>query len=154
MPQGKVQGVPKAAGAASGIVRRVGGAPALLAVGLLLAGCVSDGSRAAPTVGAAIRSDDSSGVVASPETLLGAPAERVLAALGQPELQRRELPAEVWQYHGRGCVLDVFLYASAEAGGGLKQVAHLEARDSRAQSISVDRCLNGVQRRVATRYAS
>jgi hypothetical protein len=131
--------------------------PAALAglAGLLLAGCVADGGpRGGPV--ASVPPGGSGSVSAGPDALLGAPAERVLAALGQPEVQRRERPAEIWQYRGRGCVLDVFLYAIAESGGpGPKQVAHLEARDGNARAVPVDACLNGVKRNLAaTRWAS
>lgn len=35
-------------------------------------------------------------------------------ALGEPEFRRHDPPAEVWQYRGRTCVLDVFLYRQGE----------------------------------------
>lgn len=30
--------------------------------------------------------------------------------LGSPGFQRRDAPAEIWQYRGTGCTLDLFLY--------------------------------------------
>ena len=30
--------------------------------------------------------------------------------LGAPGFQRRDAPAEIWQYRGAGCTLDLFLY--------------------------------------------
>jgi hypothetical protein len=44
------------------------------------------------------------------------PAELV-ALLGEPDLRRREPPAELWQYRSADCVLDVFLYVE---GGGYR----------------------------------
>lgn len=34
-------------------------------------------------------------------------------ALGSPGFQRRDAPAEIWQYRGAGCTLDLFLYDSS-----------------------------------------
>lgn len=125
----------------------------------LLAGCVTDApsTPSTPTIGAAaaVMPRPAGDPVPAPDRLLGAPAERVLAALGKPELQRRERPAEIWQYRGRGCVLDVFLYAAGQqagtdpevagpATGGGPTVFHLEARDARARAIEPASCLPAV----------
>ncbi|HVI51052.1 MAG TPA: hypothetical protein VM661_07580 [Candidatus Sulfotelmatobacter sp.] len=50
--------------------------------------------------------------------------KEILAFLGEPSFRRREAPAEVWQYYGQGCVLDLFLYD--ETGG--QRVTHAELR--------------------------
>jgi len=57
-------------------------------------------------------------------SLMGASPEAVRAALGEPLLQRREGPAQVWLYASAGCQLDLVLYPS-EAG---PRVAHVQAR--------------------------
>lgn len=115
----------------------------------LLAGCVTgeaDGDRKALTAGESYAAGSS--LSRDPAQLIGAPPERLLAALGEPRAQRREQPAEVWQYRGRDCVLDVFFYAAAADS---KKVVHLEARDAAAHETAVAPCLTGVLRdRVAS----
>ncbi|MGB8842788.1 MAG: hypothetical protein WCC64_17170 [Aliidongia sp.] len=34
----------------------------------------------------------------------------LIARLGEPDFTRRDPPAEIWQYRGTNCVLDLFLY--------------------------------------------
>jgi len=62
--------------------------------------------------------------------------------LGEPELIRREAPAEIWQYRNDNCVLDVFLYETA----GRREVTYVEARDGTAQKIEARTCLNELLR--------
>ena len=53
----------------------------------------------------------------------------IIAALGDPNFRRRETPAEVWQYFGPGCILDLFLYDDAPgAAKGDGKVEHAELR--------------------------
>ena len=54
----------------------------------------------------------------------GLAAKDVTAALGDPNFRRREAPAEIWQYFGASCVLDLFLYED----NGAQRVAHVELR--------------------------
>ncbi len=49
----------------------------------------------------------------SPQRFEGLEGKDVLAALGDPNFRRRDKPAEVWQYYGPGCILDLFLYDDA-----------------------------------------
>jgi hypothetical protein len=53
-----------------------------------------------------------------------APAELV-ALLGEPDFQRPEPPAELWQYRTADCVLDPFLYVA----GGRYRVLGSATRD-------------------------
>lgn len=83
--------------------RFVKAAVALAMAGAMLAGCAggsgsgkgSGGRRA----GTATMSD-----------IKGRTPSEVRTALGAPTLTRREPPAEVWQYSGQSCVLDVVFY--------------------------------------------
>ncbi len=77
-----------------------------------------------------------------PSRLMGLDPRGVAKVLGDPELIRREQPAEIWQYRGAGCVFDVFFYEDA----GLKRVTYLEARDSEAQRIEERGCFNELLR--------
>ncbi len=77
-----------------------------------------------------------------PARILGLGPERLTEILGQPELTRREPPAEIWQYRGETCVFDVFLYEDA----GATRVTYLEARDDSAQRVAERKCFNQLLR--------
>ena len=59
------------------------------------------------------------------ETLRGLEAGKVTLMLGEPQFQRIDSPAELWQYRLGGCVLDLFFYPSSS---GEMAVDHLETR--------------------------
>ena len=77
-----------------------------------------------------------------PQQLMGLGPSALRALLGEPELVRREAPAEIWQYRNENCVFDVFLYDTT----GQPKVTYLEARDGEAQQIETRACLNGLLR--------
>ena len=77
-----------------------------------------------------------------PQQLMGIGPGALGAILGEPELIRREAPAEIWQYRNDGCVLDVFLYDTA----GQREVTYVEARDGTAQRMDTRACLNTLLR--------
>jgi len=77
-----------------------------------------------------------------PQQLMGIGPGALSAVLGDPELVRREAPAEIWQYRNDGCVLDVFLYDT----DGRRTVTYVEARDGDAQRIDARTCLNTLLR--------
>lgn len=62
-----------------------------------------------------------------PFSMKGKTEAAVKAALGVATLLRREPPAQVWQYRGRICVLDLVLYPDESEGATLR-VAHVEIR--------------------------
>lgn len=64
--------------------------------------------------------------VTEPARLKGLSPLQVRAVLGTPVFMRRDAPAEIWQYRGRGCTLDVFLYDD-KAG---QSVAHYAVRSA------------------------
>jgi hypothetical protein len=49
----------------------------------------------------------------------------LIARLGKPDFTRNDPPAEIWQYRGSTCVLDVFLYPEE----GEMKVLHVATRD-------------------------
>ena len=51
------------------------------------------------------------------DTLPGMSGTALTSALGAPQFRRLDGTAEIWQYRGTACTLDVFLYAE---GGNLK----------------------------------
>lgn len=59
-----------------------------------------------------------------PARLNGLTATQVRSLLGQPVFRRRDAPAEIWQYRGRACMLDLFLY---DEGAG-QRVAYWAVR--------------------------
>jgi len=72
--------------------------------------------------------------------LVGATAEALRAALGEPLLRRSEGPAQIWLYAGGGCQLDIVLYAG-EAGS---RVAHVQARAGGITQRSAASCLRDI----------
>jgi hypothetical protein len=72
-----------------------------------------------------------------PGHLRGMIARDVVAKLGDPNYRRRETPAEVWQYFGPGCVLDLFLYEDK----GTQKVIHVELRSRNLTSAGQAACL-------------
>ena len=63
--------------------------------------------------------------------------------VGRPHFVRRDGPAEVWQYRGEGCFLDLFLY---KRGSGF----HVKYVDLRSQQLGGDRlrdCLADIIRK-------
>ncbi len=77
-----------------------------------------------------------------PARLMGLDGAGLAELLGDPELTRREPPAEIWQYRGGSCVFDVFLYEEA----GQHRVTYVEARDGAARRIGARGCLNELLR--------
>lgn len=67
----------------------------------------------------------------------GLAGQDVVAALGDPNYRRRETPAEVWQYFGRGCVLDLFLYDES----GAQRVSYVELRSRTPGQPAEPHCL-------------
>lgn len=64
-------------------------------------------------------------------------------AVGHPHMVRRDGPAEVWQYRGEGCVLDLFLY---DQEGGL-QVKYVDLRSQSLADDSLRACLADIIRK-------
>lgn len=77
-----------------------------------------------------------------PERLIGLGTQGLSALLGQPELIRREAPAQVWQYRGVDCVFDIFLYRKDDSDS----VTYVEARDSEGNKTETRPCLNELLR--------
>ena len=77
----------------------------------------------------------------SADKLMGLAPEELQAALGRPARIRDEEAGRIYQYIGRDCVLDLFLYA-AEAGP--YRVSYLEARSVDAERKPVDACLKSL----------
>jgi hypothetical protein len=57
--------------------------------------------------------------------LAGLSAAEVVGLFGEPDFRRVEPPAELWQYRGADCVLDLFLYSDPSG----VRVQHSEMRE-------------------------
>jgi len=60
------------------------------------------------------------------ERLHGLSVDDLRTMLGMPDFRRHDAAAEIWQYRGSGCILDLFLYR--ETGG--YRVSYAETRDA------------------------
>lgn len=58
------------------------------------------------------------------DTLPGMSGSALTATLGAPQFRRQDGQAEIWQYRGTACTLDVFLYAD----GNDLRVRYVDAR--------------------------
>lgn len=110
---------------------RLRGIAVLVILGGLLSACVAP---APPPSAAAISSiEPGTGVrptdlpASQIDTLEHLSAPALLARLGPPDFTRRDPPAELWQYRGATCVLDLFLYPEA----GTMTVSHAQTRGRR-----------------------
>ncbi|OHC75667.1 MAG: hypothetical protein A3G18_00480 [Rhodospirillales bacterium RIFCSPLOWO2_12_FULL_58_28] len=131
---------------------------ALLIAGLLVvSGCASGGPpEAAPGEPSATEEPEQEQSVASgatpketaarrpgpidaPGKLAGLSGEQVATLLGVPSFKRHDSPAQVWQYGGETCLLDVFLYENK--GGETLTVAHSEARGRDGAKITHKDCI-------------
>jgi len=107
-------------------------AVAVLPLGLVAACAGAPDHGRPPKAIAALSAPGQTGAQAAPAEAGGpavlrglSPAE-VKAVLGAPGFQRRDAPAEIWQYRGRGCTLDLFIY---DVGAGQK-VDHYSVRSA------------------------
>jgi len=67
-----------------------------------------------------------------PQQFMGLDGNSITLALGQPDLIRRDGPAEVLQFRGQACVLDLFMYPGDDQ---VLSVRHVELRGA---SLNVD----------------
>ncbi len=76
------------------------------------------------------------------ETLTGLDSVGLQELLGAPAFTRRDDPAQLWQYRGDRCTLDIFLYRPA--GGGDFQVDYFATRAFGSAEISTEACFHSV----------
>jgi hypothetical protein len=110
-----------------------------IALGIVLGGCQSPepvSQSSAPTAAEPPAPVQPASTPPDFEKLQGLTAAELLRLLGEPDFRRQEPPAEVWQYRGADCVLDLFLYKSAEA----YRVAYADTRNRGLIRVSQSRC--------------
>jgi len=70
-------------------------------------------------------------VLSRPDILMRMNEQDVKKILGYPMLMRNESPAEIWQYHGKNCVLDLVFYPVQ--GRKMPQVEDYQLRSREAE---------------------
>jgi hypothetical protein len=80
-----------------------------------------------------------------PLQLVGMSQNDILLHLGQPAFQRRDRTALLLRYREGACILDLFLYPSAQSNPG-KAVDYIEARDLTGQLIETMPCVDAVRK--------
>lgn len=85
-----------------------------------------------------------------PSQFLGLDIHELNRRLGAPQLVRRDGPAEVWQYRGQGCTMDVFLYLK----GDTLDVRHVDLRGPAPSENERRACLADLIRTQLTHGAS
>jgi hypothetical protein len=110
-----------------------------IALGIVLGGCQAPepvSQSAAPTPAEPPAPVQSASTPPDFEKLQRLTAAELLRLLGEPDFRRQEPPAEVWQYRGADCVLDLFLYKSADG----YRVAYADTRNRGLIRVSQSRC--------------
>jgi len=85
-------------------------------------------------------------VYPEPETLAAMNEEALSELLGPPVFRRRDAPAEIWQYQGPTCVLDLFLYRDGDRGP--LTVDHFETRAKGNDVLTDAECLVSIMKTV------
>jgi hypothetical protein len=122
---------------------RIGLGVAAMAAALSLAGCSGPAVTAVQTAPAAVQGGDLAPTpkhplleIAQLPSLETMSTGALIDRLGKPDFTRHDPPAEIWQYRGSTCVLDVFLYPEE---GELK-VLHVATRDRDRVEAPENRC--------------
>ncbi len=114
--------------------RRLATLPAVILAPALLVACASDDGM--------FKSANSS-VTADPGALMGLAPQQISEQLGAPELQRREPPAEVWQYRTSACVFNLYIYDEEEG----RRAVHYTARSRANGAVDAAQCLGSIVER-------
>lgn|GEM_PF-748234 len=120
--------------------RRGRGAGILMAAAaLLVAACTAAGGG----TGAGDRGIAAPGASdVDPQQLMGMAPSGVAAMLGEPELRRREGPAEVWQYRSSRCAFNIYMDEDDTLG---QRVVYYGARSRTAgTSVRPPQCLGEI----------
>ena len=73
----------------------------------------------------------------TPQRLIGMTSNELERLLGEPGFRRRDDPAEIWQYRGTTCLLDIFLYREKD---GIK-VSYVDARGLTIVKVAGEECV-------------
>jgi len=100
-------------------------------LGVLISACASP-----PIASSSSASAQTANLPPDVERLRGLSAADLARLLGEPEFVRHEPPAVIWQYRSAECVLDLFLYRSADE----LRVAYAETHDRGVIRVSQSDC--------------
>lgn len=78
----------------------------------------------------------------NPDQFMGAEEDQLLVLLGDADLIRRDGVAQVMQYRGDGCVLDLFMYGDEDQ----KKVTYIELRGAGMEESDRRACLANIIR--------
>jgi len=80
--------------------------------------------------------------------ILGKNKKALTMILGKPNFTRRDHPAEIWRYHDRACILDIYFYQSLKAtDSNTLLVNYLEARSPQGPRAETSSCLNTIRQK-------
>ena len=113
----------------------------ILAGALAVGGCATEGGGSGAgglAAGPAVPGGSLTGrAVSGTGDLVGKSDAQIRSSLGTPAFTRTDGPAQVWQYRGSACLLDVFLY---KEGAGFK-VKHAELRRRGGGTLTEQACM-------------
>ena len=67
----------------------------------------------------------------------------LIKVLGRPSFKRSDRPAEIWRYHDKACLLDIYLYQPLKTNTpNALLVNYIEARKPQGTRTETLRCLN------------
>ena len=72
-----------------------------------------------------------------PKGMIGMSASDVKSLMGEPNLLRKDLDAQMWQYADQDCVLLLYLYLDV---GAVYRVKHMEVRTKKNSSVNAGQC--------------
>ncbi len=101
-------------------------------------------SSDAPSAEDKRRQQELAAVTGDPDQFLDMEPKSLAAALGAPRQIRRDGTAEVWQFLGKGCTIDIFLYPG-EAGGS-PRVKFVDLRGDGLTTAGRQDCLAALRR--------
>jgi hypothetical protein len=73
----------------------------------------------------------------TPQRMVGMTPDELTRLLGEPGFKRRDDPAEIWQYRGERCFLDVFLYRDK----GRTEVSYVDVRGTTVVKVPGEECV-------------
>ena len=72
----------------------------------------------------------------------------LIKVLGRPSFKRSDRPAEIWRYHDKACLLDIYLYQPLKTNTpNALLVNYIEARMPQGTRTETLRCLNIIRHR-------
>ena len=78
--------------------------------------------------------------------ILGQNKNALTKIIGKPNFTRSDHPAEIWRYHDKACILDIYFYQPLKAAdSNTLLVNYIEARTLQGKRSETSRCLNTIR---------